>query len=55
MDIMQNSVTFFSTSKPNYTNEKTDPIKSKTNVVQYFVYKSHYLVTKEGWVDQGAP
>ena len=28
MDIMQNSVTFFRTLEPNYTNLKTDPIKS---------------------------
>ena len=48
---MQNSVTFFSTLEPNYTNLKTNPIKSKKNIVHYFVYKSHYLETKEGWVD----
>ena len=29
MDVMQSSVIFFSTSEPNYTNLKTDPIKSK--------------------------
>ena len=29
MDIMQNSVTFFSTSELKYTNFKTDPNKSK--------------------------
>ena len=51
MDIMQNSVTFFSTAEPNYTNLKTALIKIKKNVVHYFVYKSHYLVKKDGWVD----
>ena len=55
MDIMQNSVTFFSTSEPNYTNLKTDPIKSKKNVVHYFVYKSHYFGNKRGLGRLGDP
>ena len=42
MDIMHNSVTL----EPKYTNLKTDPINNKKNVVYYFVYMSHYLVTK---------
>ena len=47
MNIKQNIVTFFSSiSEPKYTNYKTDLITSKKNVVHYFVYKSHYLVTK---------
>ena len=46
MDFMQNSVTFFSTLKPKYIDLKNDWIKSKKNVVKYFVYKSHYLKTQ---------
>ena len=42
---MQNSVTYFSTLELKYTNFKAGPNKSKKYVVNYFVNKSHYLVT----------
>ena len=39
----------FSTSELKYTNLKKVQIKSK-NIGHYFVYKSHYFLTKQGWV-----
>ena len=54
MDFMQHSVTFFSTLELKYANFKADPNTVKY-VVHHFVYKRHYLVTKQCCVHYGAP
>ena len=50
---MQNSATCFSPMEFEYTNLKTGQIKSEKNLANYFVCKSHYFLTKQGWAHYG--
>ena len=46
MDIIQKSVTFFQLWSLNTPIEKKGLVKKNKKIVYYFVYKSHYLLTK---------